>query len=128
MPGGSRPSNPSRKPTTSQPSFSAASTTARSTALSPGQPPPLVSTPMRGFIFATVKLEKFLRISQTTSSRPLIIELPAALQQGFGFSESIRAPQEHDHQMTRINCFHLAVANNFRLAIGIKNQTLAGSS
>src|SRR5205823_10327796 len=40
-------------PITSQPSFSAASTTPRKTALSPGQSPPLVSTPIRGFIFAT---------------------------------------------------------------------------
>src|SRR5205807_10057259 len=34
-------------------SFSAASTTPRKTALSPGQSPPLVSTPIRGFIFVT---------------------------------------------------------------------------
>src|SRR5207247_3989535 len=42
-----------RKPTTSQPSLSAASTTARKTALSPGQSPPLVRIPMRGFILTT---------------------------------------------------------------------------
>src|SRR5262245_4728384 len=52
LPGGRSPSNPSRKPTTSQPSFSAARTTPRRTALSPGQSPPLVRTPIRGFIFA----------------------------------------------------------------------------
>src|SRR5207248_3319844 len=38
---------------TSQPSLSAARTTPRKTALSPGQSPPLVSTPIRGFIFVT---------------------------------------------------------------------------
>src|SRR5204863_4340009 len=47
------PSKPSRKPITSQPSFSAARTTPRKTAFSPGQSPPLVSTPIRGFIFLT---------------------------------------------------------------------------
>ena len=53
LPGGRSPSNPSRKPTTSQPCLSAASTTPRRTAFSPGQSPPLVRTPIRGFMLLT---------------------------------------------------------------------------
>src|SRR5438876_1849256 len=44
---------------TSQPSFSAASTTPRKTALSPGQSPPLVRTPIRGFMFVITKILVF---------------------------------------------------------------------
>src|SRR6266446_1622944 len=44
--GGSSPSNPSRNPMTCQSSFSAALVTPRKTAFSPGQSPPLVSTPI----------------------------------------------------------------------------------
>src|SRR5437773_10541462 len=29
--------------------------------------------------------------------------------------------------MTRIHCFHLTLANNFRLTIGIQDQTITGS-
>ncbi len=71
------------------------------------------------------KSEQFLWIGQTTGSRPLIIQLPATLQQGCAFAESIRAAEEHYHQMTRIHGLLLALANNFRLTIRIQNQTLA---
>src|SRR5947207_9572938 len=118
---------PSRKPTTSQPSLSAASTTARKTALSPGQSPPLVRTPIRGFIFAEAKLQDFFWISHPTCGRPLIVQLPAALHQGCAFSKSVRAAQEHHHQMARINRLHLTVANNFRLTICVQNQTVAST-
>src|SRR6266700_3533189 len=124
LPGGSSPSNPSRKPTTSQPSLSAASTTPRNTAFSPGQSPPLVRTPIRGFIFAIALSEQFLWIGQTTGSRPLIIQLPAALQKRRAFAESIRAAEEHYHKMTRIHGLLLALANHFRLTIRVQNQTL----
>src|SRR5262249_11366881 len=112
-------------PTTSQPSLSAASTTARKTALSPGQSPPLVRTPMRGFIFAKAKLQDFLWIRHPPRSRPLIIQLPAALHQSCAFSKPVSATEKHDHYVTGINRFHLAIANNFRFTICVQNQTVA---
>src|SRR5216117_4208562 len=69
-------------------------------------------------------LKQFLWIGQTTGSRPLIIQLPAALQKRRAFAESIRAAEEHYHQMTRIHGLLLALANHFRLTIRVQNQTL----
>ena len=79
------------------------------------------------FHFRRSESEQFLWIRQTTGSRPLIIQLPAALQKRRGFAESIRAAEEHYHQMTLIHGFLLALANHFRLTIRIQNQTLPGS-
>ncbi|PYI75422.1 MAG: hypothetical protein DMF01_07695 [Verrucomicrobia bacterium] len=76
---------------------------------------------------AIAQSEHFFWISQTPGGCPLVVQLPSALQKRCAFSESIRAPQEHDHQVTRIHSFHLPLANNFRLTIRIQNQTLAGS-
>jgi hypothetical protein len=53
--------------------FYAASTTPRNTALSPGQSPPLVRTPIRVFIFAIAGSEHFFWICQTTGSGPLVV-------------------------------------------------------
>src|SRR5207249_9090529 len=72
-----------------------------------------------------LNLKQFLWIGQTTGSRPLIIQLPAALQKRRAFAESIRAAEEHYHQMTRIHGLLLALANHFRLTIRIQNQALA---
>ena len=65
--------------------------------IKPGQSPPLVRTPMRGFIFAEAKLEDFFWISHPPRSRPLMVQLPAALHQSCAFSESVSAAQEHHH-------------------------------
>src|SRR5258705_10423315 len=74
-----------------------------------------------------LNLKQFLWIGQTTGSRPLIIQVPAALQKRRAFAESIRAAEEHYHQMTRIHGLLLALANHFRLTVCIQNQTLPGS-
>src|SRR6059036_957775 len=74
-----------------------------------------------------LNLKQFLWIGETTGSRPLIIQLPAALQKRRAFAESIRAAEEHYHQMTLIHGLLLALANHFRLAVRIQNQTLPRS-
>src|SRR6059036_1626698 len=74
-----------------------------------------------------LNLKQFLWIGETTGSRPLIIQLPAALQKRRAFGESIRAAEEHYHQMTLIHGLLLALANHFRLAVRIQYQTLPRS-
>src|ERR1044071_304981 len=101
-PGGSNPSKPSRNPRTSQPSFSAARTTPRSTAFNPGQSPPLVSTPIRGFIIcATEESKSFLRVQHSPAGKPLIVELPATCEKLRPFTETVGAAEDDNDEVTR---------------------------
>src|SRR4030095_8005357 len=128
LPGGRSPSNPSRKPTTSQPCFSAASTTPRRTAFNPGQSPPLVRTPIRGFIFALARLEQFLGVGKAPGGSPLIVELPAPLHQSGPFTKAICAAEQHHDQMTREYCDHFALLEELWLPVCGQNQTVPRSS
>jgi hypothetical protein len=46
------------------------------------------------------------------------------LQKRRAFAESIRAAEEHYHQMTLIHGLLLALANDFRVTVRVQNQTL----
>src|SRR4051812_27389826 len=124
-PGGSRPSKPSRKPTTSHPSFSAARTTPRRTAFKPGQSPPLVRTPIRRFILPT-KLQRLERIHHAATGHPLIVNLPSRPDQLIALSETICAAKQNNNQMTRVDCCHLTLRHNLRFAVGRKDKALPG--
>ena len=98
-PGGSRPSKPSLKPTTSQPSFSAASTTPRRTAFNPGQSPPLVRTPIARFHRSLGGADREPLVVRPAGRRPLVVELPAVREKLRAFVETIagcRAPPRSD--------------------------------
>src|ERR1700674_2916683 len=102
LPGGSKPSKPSRNPRTSQPNFSAARTTPRSTAFKPGQSPPLVNTPIRGLVICAAEESKsFLRIHHSSAGGPLIVKLPAARQELRAFTETVGAAENDNNEMTR---------------------------
>src|SRR5205085_4789458 len=128
FPGGSKPSKPSRKPSTSQPSFSAARTTPRRTAFKPGQSPPLVNTPIRGLVMcANEKSERFFWIDHPAAGSPLIVKLPAAGQELPAFGETIRAAEHHDDQISRSHFRARTVLLDFGVAMGGKNEAISGA-
>src|SRR5205823_11310506 len=110
-PGGNNPSKPSRNPSISQPSLSAASAAPRKTALSPGQSPPLVRIPIRVFIRG--KLQHLFRIDQSTGSGPLIVKLPTLPDESLAISKSIVATKNYDDEVTWKNCGVVAILDHF---------------
>src|SRR5437762_392165 len=121
-PGGSRPSKPSRKPITSQPSFSPARTTPRNTAFRPGQSPPLVRTPIRVFMSKT-QSKHFLRIDKPSAGGPLIVKLPALANQLAAFSKPAIAAEQNNDDASRKNPHALSFFHDIRLARSGKNET-----
>src|SRR5690348_2466069 len=112
---------------TSQPSLSAARTTPRSTALSPGQSPPLVRIPMRVFMTKT-NSKHFLRISKPAAVRPLVVQIPTLGDKLSAFTKSICAAEQHDNDSARINSIAaLRLRDHLRFAGRRKNQTLSGA-
>src|SRR5207253_3953566 len=124
-PGGNNPSKPSRNPSTSQPSLSAASAAPRKTALSPGQSPPLVRIPIRVFIRG--RLQHLFRIDQSTGSGPLIIKLPTLPDEPLTISKSIVATKNYDDEVTWKNCGAVAILDYFGGAISRKDEAFAGT-
>src|SRR6059058_3723875 len=122
-PGGNNPSKPSRNPSISQPSLSAASAAPRKTALSPGQSPPLVRIPIRVFIRG--RLQHLFRIDQSTGSGPLIVKLPTLPDESLAISKSIVATKNYDDEVTWKNCGVVAIVDHFGGAISRKDETFA---
>src|SRR3954469_11362406 len=128
-PGGSRPSKPSRNPTTSHPSFSAARTTPRRTAFNPGQSPPLVSTPIRGlFICAGARSESLLGIQHSATGRPLIVKLPATLEELRPLDKAVAAPKHDDNQVPRNHGRPSLFLHDLGFALRRENQAVSGAS
>src|SRR5438552_3862102 len=125
-PGGNNPSKPSRNPSISQPSLSAASAAPRKTALSPGQSPPLVRIPIRVFIRG--RLQHLFRIDQSTGSGPLIVKLPTLADEPLAITKSIVATKNYDDEVARKNGGVVAILDYFGGAISRKNEALTGTS
>src|SRR5438477_11257664 len=125
-PGGNNPSKPSRNPSISQPSLSAASAAPRKTALSPGQSPPLVRIPIRVFIRG--RLQHLFRIDQSTGSGPLIVELPTLPDEPLAISKSIVATKNYDDEVAWKNGSVVAILDYFGGAISRKNEAFTGAT
>lgn len=72
--------------------------------------------------------KRFLLIDRTPGCGPLVVKLPANVEQLATFRKAVSAAEQHDDQVPRDHgCAGLAVLDHFRLALGGKNQAIASA-